>query len=106
MPCPTQAVLALVAAEVARQGDCRVAVGHLAAIAGLSKIEVRNALREGKKLGLLIIEERRVTGFRNDTDVVRIVSPDWTAALPKLASVEPGDGLHDVRVTRGLRRAR
>ncbi len=35
----------------------------------------------GAKLGLLTVEERRVTGFRNDTNVVRIVSPEWTAWL-------------------------
>jgi len=76
-----QAVLALVAAEVVRRKDCRLAVGHLAAIVGVAETTVRNAIREAVKLGLLTVEERRVTGFRNDTNVVRIVSPEWTAWL-------------------------
>lgn len=76
-----QAVLALVAAEVARRGDCRLAVGHLAAIVGVAETTVRNAIREAKRLGLLTVEERRVTGLRNDTNIVRIVSPEWTAWL-------------------------
>ncbi|MGE8131886.1 helix-turn-helix domain-containing protein [Methylobacterium sp. NPDC080182] len=76
-----QAVLALVAAETARQGDCRLAVGHLAAIVGVAETTVRNAIREAKKLGLITVEERRVTGFRNDTNIVRIVSPEWAAWL-------------------------
>ena len=37
--------------------------------------------REAVKLGLVTVEERRVTGFRNDTNIVRIVSPEWAAWL-------------------------
>ena len=74
-----QAVLALVATETSKRGDCRLAVGQLAAIAGVAETTVRNALREAKRLGLVTVEERRVTGFRNDTNVVRIVSPEWQA---------------------------
>lgn len=76
-----QAVLSLVAAETARRKDCRLAVGHLAAIAGVAETTVRNAIREARKLGLVTVEERRVTGFRNDTNVVRIVSAEWSAWL-------------------------
>ncbi|MCJ2016417.1 GntR family transcriptional regulator [Methylobacterium sp. E-065] len=76
-----QAVLALVAAETVRRKDCRLAVGHLAAIVGVAETTVRNAIREAVKLGLVTVEERRVTGFRNDTNIVRIVSAEWTAWL-------------------------
>lgn len=76
-----QAVLALVAAEVARRKDCRLAVGHLAAIAGVAETTVRNAIREARKLGFLTVEERRVTGFRSDTNIIRVISPEWTAWL-------------------------
>ncbi|WP_306421749.1 helix-turn-helix domain-containing protein, partial [Methylobacterium trifolii] len=74
-----QGVLALVAAETTRRGDCRLAVGHLAAIVGVAETTVRNAIREACKHGLVTVEERRITGFRNDTNVVRIVSPEWVA---------------------------
>lgn len=76
-----QAVLALIAAETARWGDCRLAIEHLASLAGVSRSTVKSAIREARKLGLLTVEERRLTGFRNDTNVVRIVSPEWTAWL-------------------------
>jgi len=76
-----QAALALIAAETARRGDCRLSVPHLAALAGVAETTVRNAIREARKLGLLTVEERRVTGFRNLPNVVRIVSPEWTAWL-------------------------
>lgn len=76
-----QAVLALVAAETCRRKDCRLPVGGLAAIAGVSETTVRNAIREAVRLGMITVEERRLTGFRNDTNVVRIVSPEWVAWL-------------------------
>ena len=76
-----QAVLALVAAETVRRKDCRLAVGHLAAITGVAETTVRNAIREARKLGLVTVEERRVTGFRNNTNVVRVVSAEWTTWL-------------------------
>ncbi|MBN6824115.1 MAG: helix-turn-helix domain-containing protein [Methylorubrum extorquens] len=76
-----QGVLALVAAEVARRKDCRLAVGNLAAIVGVAETTVRNAIREAVKLGLVTVEERRITGFRNDTNIVRIVSAEWMAWL-------------------------
>jgi hypothetical protein len=82
------AVLSVVAAETCRRGDCRLAVGHLAAVAGVSETLVRNALREARALGLVTIEERRVTAWRNDTNVVRIVSVEWSGWL-KLAKGRP-----------------
>lgn len=75
------AVLALIAAETARRGDCRLSVPHLAALVGVAETTVRNAIREARKLGLLTVEERKVTGFRNLPNIVRIVSPEWTAWL-------------------------
>ena len=84
-----QAVLALVAAEVVRRKDCRLAVGHLAAIVGVAETTVRNAVREARKLGLLTVEERQITGFRNDTNIVRIVSPEWTAWLRLARTRDP-----------------
>ncbi|MFG5121784.1 helix-turn-helix domain-containing protein [Methylorubrum sp. POS3] len=76
-----QAVLALVAAETVRRKDCRLSVGGMAAIAGVSETTVRNALREAAKLGLLTVEERRLTGWRSDTNIVRIILPEWLSWL-------------------------
>lgn len=76
-----QSVLSLVAAETCRRKDCRLSVGGMAAIAGVSETTVRNAIREAVRLGLLTVEERRITGWRNDTNVLRIISAEWTAWL-------------------------
>ena len=76
-----QAVLAVVAVEVVKRGDCRLAVGHIAAAAGVSETMVRNAIREARMHGILTVEERRLARFRSDTNVVCIVSREWTAWL-------------------------
>ncbi len=76
-----QAALSLVAAETARRGDCRLAIEHIAAVAGVSRSTVKAAIRQARRLGLITVEERRITGFRNDTNVVRIISPEWMAWL-------------------------
>lgn len=86
-----QAVLALVAAETVRRGDCRLAISHIAAVAGVSRSTVKNAIREAKRLGLVTVEERKLTGFRNLSNVVRIVSPEWQA-WNRLARHSPDRG--------------
>ncbi|MFG5120479.1 helix-turn-helix domain-containing protein [Methylorubrum sp. POS3] len=76
-----QSVLSLIANEIVRRKDCRLPVGGMAAIAGVSETTVRNAIREAGKLGMLTVEERRLTGWRNDTNIIRIVSVEWVAWL-------------------------
>lgn len=75
------AVLAVVSAETARRGDCRLYVDHIAAVAGVSRSTVKAAIRQARMLGLLTVEERPQTAFRNLSNVVRIVSKEWTAWL-------------------------
>lgn len=74
-------VLALIAAEVARHGDCRLAVEHMAAVVGTCATVVRSAIREARRLGLLSVEERRRAGRRNDTNILQIVSALWAGWL-------------------------
>lgn len=75
------AVLAVLAVEVRRSGDCRWPNGRLAAIAGVSVSTVKRALRQARALGLIAVEERRVSAFRSDTNIIRLVSPEWRAWL-------------------------
>src|SRR5215213_2330977 len=75
------AVLAVIAAEVLRHSACTLTVGHIAALAGVSETTVRNALRAARGLGLLTLEERRLTAWRNAPNVVRIISREWLAWL-------------------------
>lgn len=78
-----QAVLAVVATEVTKYGRCTLFIGHIAALAGVGETTVRNALREAKHLGLVAIEIRRVTAWRNEANVVTIISAEWSMWLSR-----------------------
>lgn len=84
-----QAALSVVADEVRKNGHCSLFIGHVAALAGVGETTVRNALRAAKRFGLITVEIRRVTAWRNDANVVRIISADWTMWLAR-ASRGPG----------------
>ena len=51
------AVLSTIAAEVARRGLCRLTIGHIASLAGVSRTTVQNAVRQAAALGILTSEE-------------------------------------------------
>src|SRR3954469_4748574 len=76
-----QAVLAVIAAEHRKRGDCRLTNKEIADVAGVCVTTVKNALRAARALTLISVEERRLTSFRNASNVVRIVSPEWRAWL-------------------------
>src|SRR5215207_2078291 len=76
-----QAVLAVVAAEHQKHGACTLTVGHIAALAGVSETTVRNAIREARHLGLVHVEERRVSACRNLPNRITVVSREWLSWL-------------------------
>jgi AraC-like DNA-binding protein len=76
-----QAALAVIAQEVARHGSCSLFIEKIAALAGVTRSTVKRALKEAHGLGMIRIEERRLTGWRNDANVVTIVDPAWLAWL-------------------------
>lgn len=75
------AVLAVLAAECSKRGRCTLTIGHIAALAGVCKTTVRNAVRQAAALGLLKSDEWRLSAFRNAPNTVTIISAEWTAWL-------------------------
>lgn len=92
-----QAVLAVVAGEVAKHGRCTLAHSHVAALAGVSDSTVKRAIRAARDLGVIEVEVRRVSAFRNDTNVVTIISREWSSWL-RLRSRGVGVGADPARV--------
>lgn len=88
------AVLAVVAVEASKRGDCRLAHEHIAALAGVSRSTVKATLRRARDLGLLAITERRASAWRNLPNVVAIISREWLAWM-RLARRDgaPGGGV-------------
>ena len=87
------AVLAVVAAEATKHGRCSLAHGHLAAVAGVSVSSVKRAMKAARDLGLVEIEVRRVSAFRNDTNLVRVISREWLSWLRLARSGSGGQKL-------------
>lgn len=76
-----QAVLAVMAMQVTKHGACMLTIGHIAALAGVCATTVKNALRAAHGLGLIRIEERRLTAWRNLPNKVTITAPEWLSWL-------------------------
>ena len=75
------AVLSVVAAQVARHARCTLSLDHIAALAGVSRSTVKTALREARVLGFLTIEHRPSRPFRHETNVIKVTSPEWRSWL-------------------------
>ena len=90
------AALAVVAAEVARQGRCDLAHEAIAGRAGVSRSTVKSAVRQARLLGLLSVEYRPDRPFKHLTNVVRITSPEWQAWISMRRS---GQGVKSVPAT-------
>ncbi len=71
----------MIAQEVARHGACSLFIEKVAALAGVTRSTVKRALKEAHGLGLIRIEERRLTGWRNDANVVTVTDPAWLTWL-------------------------
>lgn len=75
------AALAVIAAEATRHGRCTLAHAHIAAVAGVSVSTVKRAVKAARDCALLEVQVRRVSAFRNDTNVVAITSREWMSWL-------------------------
>jgi hypothetical protein len=76
------AVLSVIAREVQRRdGACSLPIDALAALAGVSRTTVQNLLRQARHLGLLEVKERRRRGLPSLTNVIKVISKEWSAWL-------------------------
>jgi hypothetical protein len=75
------AVLTVIGRQCQRGGACSLHIDAIAALAGVSRTTVQNALRAARGQGLLLVKERRIPGRRSLTNVVSIISQEWAAWL-------------------------
>jgi hypothetical protein len=75
--------LTVIAGEVKDHGFCDFPIDKIAALAGVCRSTVQNAIREASKLGYITVEQRPVAGRKNLTNVIRIVSSEWVAWLKR-----------------------
>jgi hypothetical protein len=75
------AALTVIARQCQRTGVCVLHIDAIAALAGCCRTVVKNAMRQARLLGLVLVKERRLPGLPSLTNVVRIVSKDWIGWL-------------------------
>lgn len=71
------AVLRIVADEIVTRGVCGLCVEAIAARAGVSARWAQVTLRLAEGDGLLVIQERRHQGRKNDTSLIRLINNEW-----------------------------
>jgi hypothetical protein len=90
-----QAVMRIVGDECRAHGCCTLHIDAIAARAGVHRTTVQNALREAQGRGpipnspIISVQERRRAGERSLTNIIRIVSREWSDWLhrgPRRAS--------------------
>jgi hypothetical protein len=75
------AVLSVIGRQCQRGGACTLHIDAIAALAGCSRSLVKNALRAARAGGLLMVKERRIPGRKSGTNVVTVISREWSAWL-------------------------
>jgi hypothetical protein len=78
------AVITVVAGEIQRAGACTWCLDRIAAVAGVCKTLVRDAIRKARNVGLLFSIERRRGGQKSLTNVVRVLRRSWGAWLQRI----------------------
>jgi hypothetical protein len=78
-----RSVLAIVAGEVKHHGTCDLPYDKIAALAGVCRTTVQNAMHEARRLGLINVLERPLPGRKNLTNVIRLVSHEWLVWLKR-----------------------
>ena len=93
------AVLSVIARQVQRSGTCSLPIDAIAALAGVSRTTAQNALRQARCFGLIEVRERRRRGLPSLTNVVKVISKEWSAWL-KLSG--QGIGFKNLNATNSL----
>ena len=77
------AVMRIVLDEIRAKGRCDRSVAEIAARAGCCRTSAQNAIRAAVTLGLIRVTERRLSGWRNLTNVIELISPELRVWLSK-----------------------
>ena len=75
------AALTVIVRTVQKAGCCALPINAIAALAGVCRSIVQTATREARRLGLLRVTERRIPGRKSLTNLIEVVSPDWSIWL-------------------------
>jgi hypothetical protein len=78
-----RAALSVIASEIRRRGRCDLLIDQVAAYSGTSRSTVKRALRQGRRLGLLDVQEWKQAPDWNGPNCITIVDKAWASWLAK-----------------------
>jgi hypothetical protein len=93
-----RAVLCVVAGEIKRHGVCDFPIDKIAALAGVCRTTVQNAMHEARRLDHIKITERPVRGRKSLTNLVEIVSREWMTWIKRAPSAARLIGSNPVKL--------
>src|SRR5207253_2796912 len=99
-----RAVLCIVSGEVKRQGVCDWPIDRIAAMAGVSRTTVQNALREAQRQLHVRIQHRPVPGRKSQTNVVYVIDREWRSWIRIGPSMARSIGFKTVNPTKNIDR--
>ncbi len=91
-----RSVLCVVAGEIKRHGVCDLPIDKIAALAGVCRTTVQNAMHEARRLQHIKITERPVHGRKSLPNLVEIVSPEWLTWIKRGPSAARAIGSNPV----------
>ena len=95
-----RAVLTVVAGEVKRHGICDLPIDRIAAVAGVSRTTVQNAIRRAVFNGHVLVTPRPRRGHKNLTNLVAISSAEWKLWIKRGPSPVRSIGFKSVHPTK------
>ena len=69
-----QAALTVIAFDVSKRQFCDKSIREIGDLAGVSQSTVKRAVKQARALGFLTVQERRLSRYPNNTNIVRIIS--------------------------------
>jgi hypothetical protein len=74
------AVLSVIGRQCQKGGTCSLPIDAIAALAGVCRTVVKNAMRQARAVGLVLVKERRIPARKSLTNVITAIG-DWSAWL-------------------------
>jgi hypothetical protein len=97
------AALAIIGGEVKARGVCDLPLDKIAALAGVCRTTVRNAINEARRLGMVRVTSRPRPGQKNLTNLIEIVSPEWRTWLKRGPTAHRPTGCKTVSAAKNVR---
>jgi len=88
-----RAALTVIAGEIKQHGICELAIDHIAAVSGISRTTVHNAVRKAQRLMHVIVQARPRAGRKSLTNRVKVISKAWLSWIKRAPALAKSIGL-------------